>query len=155
VLQLCLKWCNIAFQGWGVDRYPDILGSLTNCSFAIWANFANSGGTWQRIWELTRDTGANVMFLTPRYGTTGTMRFGINSGGGSEQLVDAPTTLPSGWHHVTVTIEQVTSAHSMISVSTTRYSRRPRSRPPWRNSRSPWVPSPMTRRRTYFGMPPP
>jgi hypothetical protein len=95
----------------GVDDYVELpigslIGSLTNSTFATWANFANAGGAWQRIFDFGNDTVA-YMFLTPRMGTAGAMRFGITieGGGAPEQLVTAPTTLPSGWHHVAVTID--------------------------------------------------
>jgi hypothetical protein len=46
------------------------------------------------------------MFLTPRMGTADAMRFAIaTGGGGAETQVTAPDTLPSGWHHVAVTID--------------------------------------------------
>ncbi|UCG59284.1 MAG: hypothetical protein JSU70_07190 [Phycisphaerales bacterium] len=95
----------------GADDYVELpigslIGSLTNCTIATWANFSNAGGAWQRIFDFGNDTTA-YMFLTPRLGTNGQMRFGITieGGGAPEQLVTAPTTLPSGWHHVAVTID--------------------------------------------------
>jgi carbonic anhydrase/acetyltransferase-like protein (isoleucine patch superfamily) len=81
-----------------------LISSLTNCTFATWVNFSNSGGAWQRIFDFGTGTTVN-MFLTPRTGTTGPMRFAITtSGGGGEQQATAPSTLPSGMHHVAVTI---------------------------------------------------
>jgi len=83
-----------------------LIGSLTNSTFSIWANFSNTGGGFQRILDF--GTGEQVyMFLTPRLGTAGAMRFAITVGGSSdpnEQRVTAPSTLASGWHHVAVTI---------------------------------------------------
>jgi uncharacterized protein (DUF427 family) len=82
-----------------------LIRSLTNSTFATWVNFPNAGGAWQRIFDF--GTGETVyMFLTPRTGTDGPMRFGITieGGGAPEQLATAPDTLPSGWHHVAVTI---------------------------------------------------
>jgi hypothetical protein len=95
---------------------PTLLAALTNSTFTAWANFQHIGGNWQRIWELS-DSGSNVMFLTPCQGTSGPMRFGINAAGGAEQLVDASTgTLASGWHHVTITIKQVTAGQSTYTM---------------------------------------
>ncbi|UCG57704.1 MAG: LamG domain-containing protein [Phycisphaerales bacterium] len=95
----------------GVDDYVELpigslIGSLTNCTLAAWANFSNAGGGWQRIFDFGNDT-VTYMFLTPRMGTDGPMRFGITieGGGTPEQLVTAPATLPTGWHHVAVTID--------------------------------------------------
>jgi hypothetical protein len=94
----------------GVDDYVDLpigslVASLTNSTFATWANFSNAGGSWQRIFDFGSGETA-YMFLTPRLGTTGAMRFGITvqGGGALEQLATAPSTLASGWHHVAVTI---------------------------------------------------
>jgi hypothetical protein len=95
----------------GTDDYVELpigvlISSLTNSTFSIWASFPNAGGAWQRIFDF--GTGETFyMFLSPRIGTTGEMRFAITvAGGGSpEQMVTAPSTLPSGWHHVAVTID--------------------------------------------------
>jgi len=100
-----------ALQFDGEDDYVDlpigsVIASLTNCTCATWVDFSNAGGAWQRIFDFGSDT-TFYMFLTPRLGTTGEMRFAITIGGGGdpEQMVTAPSTLPSGWHHVAVTID--------------------------------------------------
>jgi len=92
----------------GIDDYVDlpigpVVASLTNCTFAVWVDFSNEGGAWQRVFDFGNDTTVN-MFLTPRTGTTGPMRFAITTGGG-EQQVTAPDTLPSGLHCVVVRID--------------------------------------------------
>jgi hypothetical protein len=83
-----------------------VINSLTNSTFTTWVNFSNTGGAWQRIFDFGNNTTA-YMFLTPRLGTTGAMRFGITVAGGGtpEQLATAPTALASGWHHVAVAID--------------------------------------------------
>jgi hypothetical protein len=83
-----------------------LISSLTSSTFATWVDFSNAAGAWQRIFDFGNNTTV-YMFLTPRTGTTGPMRFGITIGGSgaAEQIVDAPTTLASGWHHVAVTID--------------------------------------------------
>jgi hypothetical protein len=93
----------------GTDDYValpigSLIGSLTNSTFATWVNFSNDGGGWQRMFDFGSDMTYN-MFLTPRTGTDGPMRFAITiSGGGAEERATAPFTLPSGWHHMAVTI---------------------------------------------------
>ncbi len=94
----------------GEDDYVELpigslIGSLESSTFTTWVNFSNRGGAWQRIFDFGNNTTV-YMFLTPRLGTAGEMRFGITIGGGGapEQLATAPSTLPSGWHHVAVTI---------------------------------------------------
>ncbi|UCG58586.1 MAG: hypothetical protein JSU70_03560, partial [Phycisphaerales bacterium] len=72
----------------GVDDYVglpigSVIDSLTNCTFATWVDFANTGGPWQRIFDFGNNT-TSYMFLTPRLSTAGEMRFGITvAGGGS------------------------------------------------------------------------
>ena len=62
-------------------------------------------GSWQRIFDFGSDT-TYYMFLTPRIGTDGVMRFAITTTSNSgEEIADAPETLPSGWHHVAVSID--------------------------------------------------
>jgi hypothetical protein len=99
----------------GVDEYVELpigslISTLTNSTFAIWANFPstpNTGGTWQRIFDI--GTGVDVyMFLTPRMGTAGQMRFAITTSAGTGEIqVTSPNTLPGGWHHVAVTIDAI------------------------------------------------
>jgi hypothetical protein len=83
-----------------------LISQLSNSTFTSWVFFSNAGGAWQRIFDFGSNTTA-YMFLTPRLGTTGEMRFGITvqGGGTPEQMATAPSTLPSGWHHVAVTID--------------------------------------------------
>ena len=90
-----------------------LLSSLTNSTFALWVDFSNAGGGWQRIFDFGIDTTYN-MFLTPRMGTNGVMRFAITiSSYNDEDQTTAPSTLPSGWHHVAVTLDADKSIHSL------------------------------------------
>jgi len=45
------------------------------------------------------------MFFCPRTGTAGNMNFVVRGSTGAEQIVDGPTPLSLGWHHVAVTID--------------------------------------------------
>ena len=100
----------------GADDYVtlpigSVIDSLTSSTFTIWVDFSNAGGAWQRIFDFGSGTTIN-MFLTPRTDTNGPMRFAITIGGGgaAEEQATAPNTLPSGWHHVAVTINADTRA---------------------------------------------
>ena len=86
-----------------------VINSLTSSTFTTWVNFSNAGGAWQRIFDFGSGTAIN-MFLTPRTGTGGPMRFAITIGGGgaAEEQATAPDTLASGWHHIAVTINAST-----------------------------------------------
>jgi hypothetical protein len=45
------------------------------------------------------------MFLTPKNGANGKLRFAIKNNGSSEQIIDGQSVLPTGgWHHVAVTL---------------------------------------------------
>jgi len=111
-------WIDGALQFDGVDDYVDLpigslIGSLTNSTFLIWANFANTGGGWQRIWDFGSGEQIN-MFLTPRIGTGGEMRFAITETGyADEDQTTAPATLASGWHHVALIIDIDNNVHRL------------------------------------------
>ena len=81
----------------------ELISSLPSATFTTWVNFSNIGGAWQRIFDFGSGT-PTYIFLCPRTGTGGPMRVAIQTGGGGESLIDAPSTLPSGWHHVAVVI---------------------------------------------------
>jgi hypothetical protein len=94
----------------GADDYAvlpigELISSMSSATFTTWVNFSNLGGSWQRIFDFGSGTGIYI-FLCPRTGTTGPMRLAITtSGGGGESLIDAPATLPSGWHHVAAVVK--------------------------------------------------
>lgn len=84
----------------------NVISTLTDSTFAMWVNFSNSGGAWQRVFDFGNGTGS-YLFLSPRIGTTGSMRFAIKAPGDYEQTATASSTLPSGQHHVAVTLNDV------------------------------------------------
>ncbi|MFX0201421.1 MAG: LamG domain-containing protein, partial [Candidatus Hodarchaeota archaeon] len=78
---------------------------MSDITVATWANFSNLGGAWQRLLDFGNDTQIN-MFVTPRMGTNGALRFAITiAGSAAESNITASATLPSGWHHVAATID--------------------------------------------------
>lgn len=94
----------------GQDDYVElplggVLTSLESATIATWVNFSQRGGLWQRIFDFGSGTSA-YMFLCPRTGGGGPIRFAItNSGGANESLVEPGVYMPGGWHHVAVTID--------------------------------------------------
>ena len=78
-----------------------LLQTLTDSTFAIWADFSNASGAWQRIFDFGSGQHTN-MFLTPRTGTAGALRFAIRVDNSPESQLNSPRTLPSGWQHVAV-----------------------------------------------------
>lgn len=93
----------------GSDDYVDLpigtlIDTLTDSTFAMWVDFANAGGNWQRIFDFGSGTGS-YLFLSPRISNNGAMRFAIKTPEGYEQTATASSTLPSGLHHVAVTLD--------------------------------------------------
>ncbi|UCD50052.1 MAG: LamG domain-containing protein [Phycisphaerales bacterium] len=95
----------------GINDYVELpigslLAGLDDITVALWADFPNTTGSWQRIFDFGNSSSAGYMFLSPRTGTTGPLRFAITpTAGAGESIVEASDTLPSGWHHVAVTID--------------------------------------------------
>jgi len=100
----------------GIDDHVDLpigslLGSLTDITVATWVNFANTGGDWQRIVDFGTSNTAGYMFLCPRTGAAGPIRFAITKTGneaGAESWVDTSINLTSDWHHVAAVIDSAT-----------------------------------------------
>jgi hypothetical protein len=90
-----------------------LLSTLGNSTFATWVNFSNEGGAWQRIFDFGSNQTFN-MFLTPRTDTAGPMRFAITiTSYNDEDQTTAAATLPSGWHHVAVTLDADNHTHTL------------------------------------------
>ncbi len=93
----------------GVDDYVSmpigsVISSLTNCTFTGVVDFSTDSGSSARIFDFSRTT-TIYMYLCPRTGTSGPMQFAITvSGSAGEQKVTAASSMPSGVHHVAVTI---------------------------------------------------
>ncbi len=93
----------------GVSDYVDLpigplIKTMTNCTLTAWVSFAQ-GGSWTRIFDFGTGTD-RYMFLTPAAGKAGVMRFAITTtSDAGESVVNARSTLPSGWHHVAVVID--------------------------------------------------
>ena len=81
-----------------------IVGTLSNFTIVAWVRL-NSTADWARIFDFGSGTTAN-MFLTPRSGGSGQMRFAITTGGGgAEQQINSSSTLSTGVRHqVAVTL---------------------------------------------------
>jgi len=83
-----------------------LVGTLTSATVGAWVNFdPATSGSWSRIFDFGTDPNT-YMFLTPRQGTAGTMRFAIRASASSgESNITAPAALLGGWHHVAVVID--------------------------------------------------
>jgi len=90
----------------GISQFAWLPDPVANAStFAAWVKW-NGGGDWQRIFDFGTGT-ANYLFLTPRAGVGGKLRFAVTtSSTAGEQVIDAPTAFPTGsWCHVAVTLD--------------------------------------------------
>jgi hypothetical protein len=84
-----------------------LMSAVNDFTICAWVKLdANNG--WNRIFDFGTGT-SNYMFLSPSAGG-GPLRYAITTtSNGSEQIVDAPSKLPTGaWQHVTVTLSGTT-----------------------------------------------
>ncbi len=102
----------------GSDDYVDLpigdlIATLDDVTIAVWVDFSQDGGSWQRIWDMGSGTAVN-WFLTPMNGS-GRMRAAITvGGGGGESQVTADSILPTDWHHVAVSIDSDSMVMSLL-----------------------------------------
>jgi glucose/arabinose dehydrogenase/PKD repeat protein len=99
-----------AFNGGSPNQYAElptgvVSGLDADYTIAAWVNRATTGEDWSRVFDF--GSGAEVnMFLTPNAGGADGLRFAITQGGNStEQQISATQELPTGWHHVAVTLD--------------------------------------------------
>ncbi|MDI6450285.1 LamG-like jellyroll fold domain-containing protein [Anaerobaca lacustris] len=87
-----------------------VMGTLSSATVATWVDFSGTSGAWQRIFDFGTSSTAGYMFLCPRTGTSGPIRFAITpAGGAGESIVETPRSVPTdGWHHVAVVIDSAT-----------------------------------------------
>jgi len=94
----------------GTDDYVELpigslVSSLGNATLAVWANWSGQGGAWQRIFDFGTGT-ANYIYLCPEDGD-GLMHAAITADTGTWTDVTVSSgTLPTGWHHVAVVIDE-------------------------------------------------
>ncbi len=101
----------------GINTYVELplgtlMTSLTNTTIATHVYFGGGSGSWQRLFDFGSGTNA-YMFLCPRQGTSGNMRFAIRNAATGEQIVDSPKVMTEGWHHTAVTIDSATMRISL------------------------------------------
>jgi hypothetical protein len=80
-----------------------LMSGADTITIAAWVNL-DTVSNWTRIFDFGSGTSTS-MFLTPRNGANGKIRFAIKNNGSSEQIIDGQSALPTGgWHHVAVTL---------------------------------------------------
>ncbi len=101
----------------GAGDYIDLpigslLSTLENCTVASWVNWSGAGGVWQRVFDFGSNTTFN-MFLTPT-NAANVMRFAMTiSGYTDEDQATAEVALPTGWHHIAVTLDIDNTTHKL------------------------------------------
>ena len=81
-----------------------IVSALNDFTIAAWVN-QTSVNTWARVFDFGSDT-VSYMMLTPANGGSGVIRFAITiASTGGEQQINGVSALPTGWHHVAVTLQ--------------------------------------------------
>jgi hypothetical protein len=97
------------------DGYDDLIqlpigSTIATCdsiTISTWINLSGMGGTEQRIFDFGNGNESGYMYLTPDSGTTMIFYIRTNAADVASQI-DAPDTLPTGWHHVAITIDSAT-----------------------------------------------
>ena len=91
----------------GTNQYvalpSGVVSGNDTITVAAWVNL-DTVSNWMRIFDFGSGTATN-MFLTPKNGANGKIRFGIKNNGLAEQIIDGQAALPTGgWHHVAITL---------------------------------------------------
>jgi hypothetical protein len=94
----------VAAQQGYVTLPAGLLENACEATIATWV-LVSSSESWQKIFDFGRDSTA-YMFLVPKNGDTGKLRFAISVGGrAGEQIIDGADALPTGsWQHVAVVL---------------------------------------------------
>ena len=96
-----------------------LIPTLDECTFAFWIDYAGRTGPdddlgWQRIFDFGTSQ-ANYIYLCPSTGTSNmAMRLALVANNGRWDEFDASIgALPTGWHHVTVTVSDSTQTMAL------------------------------------------
>jgi len=82
-----------------------LVSSLNDFTIATWVKL-DTAMNWARVFDFGTGT-SNYMFLSPKNGATGYLRYAITtSGSTNEQQINTTTTIASGtWAHIAVTLQ--------------------------------------------------
>jgi hypothetical protein len=89
----------------------NLISTMSDMTIATWVNWSGNGGIWQRIFDFGSNTSI-YMFLTTSTNTS-TMRFAIRTAAVGEQVVEMAPILPTGWHHVAISINSATKVMTL------------------------------------------
>jgi fibronectin type 3 domain-containing protein len=84
-----------------------VVSSADTATITAWV-YLDAVSNWMRIFDFGSGT-STYMFITPKNGANGKIRFAIKYNGSSEQIIDGTSALAAGgWHHVAVTLNGAT-----------------------------------------------
>jgi len=84
-----------------------LISSLTDATFALWVDYSGQGGVWSRIFDFGSGT-TQYIFISPARGGDAALLFEVNGPNAGTNLLPAPFTLPTGWHHVAGVVDSST-----------------------------------------------
>ncbi|PLB19033.1 MAG: Fibronectin type III domain protein [Flavobacteriaceae bacterium FS1-H7996/R] len=78
-----------------------IVNNLTDFSISSWAKL-DKVDNWARLFDFGSGTN-NYMFITPKNGSNGKLRYAIKNGGGEQQINTSASLITGRWYHLAVT----------------------------------------------------
>jgi fibronectin type 3 domain-containing protein/regulation of enolase protein 1 (concanavalin A-like superfamily) len=78
-----------------------LVNSLNDFSVSTWVKL-DASPNWARIFDFGSGT-TNYMFLTPKNGANGTLRYSITTGSGEQQITSSTVIATGVWTHIAVT----------------------------------------------------
>ena len=102
-------WLDGALQLDGDGDYVElpigsVISTLEESTLALWVNWSGLGSDWQRILDLGSGT-TSYLYLCPNNGSTSALRVAITAGNNVWNEFDSSEgLLPTGWHHVAITV---------------------------------------------------
>ncbi|OHB67182.1 MAG: hypothetical protein A2Y77_04530 [Planctomycetes bacterium RBG_13_62_9] len=83
-----------------------LLSTLSDITIATWSDYSGTGGAWQRMFDFGSGT-TIYLFLTPNMASN-QMRIAIRTATVGEQIITASRAVPTGWHHIALTMDSAT-----------------------------------------------
>lgn len=78
-----------------------LVNSLNDFSVATWVKL-DASPNWARLFDFGSGT-TNYMFLTPKNGANGTLRYAITTGSGEQQITSSSVIATGTWTHIAMT----------------------------------------------------
>jgi hypothetical protein len=90
------------------------MGAGATITIACWVNITTARN-WARLWDFNNSSTTGYMFLSPQEQTNGFVRFAITqTNNGGEQMISSAAKLPTGWHHIAITLDAASTGTMYI-----------------------------------------